>query len=423
MASKKNINDNKKTTKKRSLKRSTRKKTSVSKETHEEAVYFMGPASDEKLIDESQEAEDIQGEFFETEQVIASLPPGEKHQHRDHNINSFNAGRFFIGVTLIFVGAVFLGQNIGLFNIVRFDLTQLWPLILVFLGFSMFSFGPKGKIVGMAIFFVIAISAAGFIFSGDTFFGVEPSGNVVTEVRTIEPFTKIELKGRGIVYLEQGDFPRINVESDEKLLPYITTKVERDSLMIDFSNSFASFFLGKDVPVHFFITVPDIKSVHIFGSGKLFSKPITVESIELAINGRGEMSIPIKAGEITARINGRGVYNLTGTTTRQIIFINGSGAYHGLELVSNEAGARVNGSGEIEINVSNELDVEIAGSGTVLYLGNPFVSNSSVLGRGVIRSLESNNENQTRELEIEYDKEKIEKLRKIDEVEELQLEG
>jgi len=424
MSPKKETPDDKKSARKKVTKRSTRKKESAF-HNDDEAIYFMGPASNEiEANKESKEEEYALSGSHQTKQLLPDRTQHSNHHHRKYSDSSFAAGRFLLGIVLMFVGLVFLGQNMGWFDIVNFDLTQLWPLILVFLGFAMFSGGSKVANIAVVTVLVAGLLVVGVVFGKSTFIDVELSGEVLTEERIVRQFTNIEFRGRGQIFLEQGESTRVSVRSDKKLLSRIITDITNDTLIIDFSDPFSGFFLDKEVPIDFFITVSDIESIRILGSGKLFSMPLTTDRIRLIIEGSGEMSIPINAKEIVARISGSGIHNITGTTTRQIILINGSGAYRGLDLVSREAGVRVNGSGEIEINVSKELDAEIEGSGNIYYLGDPFISNSNVSGSGRVHSLMGNAQKKTKERDDDVLGEEImEKLRKIDEVEELKIEA
>ena len=63
--------------------------------------------------------------------------------------------------------------------------------------------------------------------------GVEGSGNVVTEKRTIEaPFTKIDASTGVEVIVEQGTPTEVEVEVDDNLMEHIVTRVENGTLIV-----------------------------------------------------------------------------------------------------------------------------------------------------------------------------------------------
>ena len=61
-----------------------------------------------------------------------------------------------------------------------------------------------------------------------------------------------------------------------------------------------------------------------------------------------------------------------------------SGDYLGRELLSEEAKVRIGGSGSARLHASVKLDASIAGSGSVIYSGNPEVKQHT-LGSGTVR--------------------------------------
>lgn len=64
--------------------------------------------------------------------------------------------------------------------------------------------------------------------------------------------------------------------------------------------------------------------------------------------------------------------------------MHGSGDYEAIDLVSNSANASVNGSGDIEIQVSESLKARVNGSGDIVYYGNPSNVDSNENGSGDI---------------------------------------
>ena len=52
----------------------------------------------------------------------------------------------------------------------------------------------------------------------------------------------------------------------------------------------------------------------------------------------------------------------------------GPAPFDGTDLVTAEGGVSVSGSGNAKVNVSDRLDAEISGSGSIIYLGDPEIS-------------------------------------------------
>ncbi len=63
--------------------------------------------------------------------------------------------------------------------------------------------------------------------------GIDGSGNVVTEKRTIDaPFTKIDASSGVEVIVEQGAATEVEVEVDDNLMEHIVTRVENGTLIV-----------------------------------------------------------------------------------------------------------------------------------------------------------------------------------------------
>ena len=67
--------------------------------------------------------------------------------------------------------------------------------------------------------------------------------------------------------------------------------------------------------------------------------------------------------------------------------ISGSGKVLAAELETNRCDVRITGSGDVEINVKDELDANITGSGSVSYRGNPKKVNTHSAGSGKVRKI------------------------------------
>ncbi len=91
------------------------------------------------------------------------------------------------------------------------------------------------KIIIFCTKIIIAIVVALFATSCklDLDNGIDGSGNVITETRTInEPFSKISVNSGIEVIVEQANNINVEVEADDNIIKHITTKVENGTLVI-----------------------------------------------------------------------------------------------------------------------------------------------------------------------------------------------
>jgi len=135
------------------------------------------------------------------------------------------------------------------------------------------------------------------------------------------------------------------------------------------------------------ITIPfeSINAVKLAGSGSITSSElISATNLSIALAGSGHISLKAKADTIDAKISGSGDLELSGNTTKVETNLSGSGEIHAFGLYSAIAEANISGSGNCEINCSEQITARISGSGNIVYKGNPDVEDTKVSGSGRI---------------------------------------
>lgn len=207
---------------------------------------------------------------------------------------------------------------------------------------------------------------------------IRGSGVVASESRPVQEFDAILLSGFGEILLDLGERPSLRVEAEAELLPYLETVVEGRQLEIRTRRGFR---LQPTRPVRYHITMPDLDSVRISGSGDLQVVHVDVDRLDLSISGSGDIQIGrLLAERLGVDISGSGHVEVEGGEVgRQEIRITGSGECFTDGMASSEARVEITGSGEATVWARESLNVRITGSGDVGYYGSP---QTSVSGRG-----------------------------------------
>jgi hypothetical protein len=253
--------------------------------------------------------------------------------------------------------------------------------------------------------------------------GVRGSGRVTEQVREVSGFTGVELATFGDLTIEVGEKEELRIKAEDNLVEYFETYVEGDLLKIKSRPGMA---LIARRPVNFYLTVTELDTVIVTGSGDVTGPDLEADRIRVTIYGSGgvrlgdleadavdlrvvgsgnvdvagirarEQSVTITgsgdvelgqvhADSVAVRIPGSGELDVFGgETVEQAVTISGSGDYHAGEMESARAGVRIHGSGSATVRVRDHLDVRIAGSGDVRYRGSPTVE-QSVAGSGDVR--------------------------------------
>ncbi len=185
----------------------------------------------------------------------------------------------------------------------------------------------------------------------------EPSGktnestNVTEESRNVSGFEEAELRGVGNLSIEQTGTESLSVKAEEDVLPKLTTKVVNNRLIIGPKPNTT---IHTTEPINYKLTVKDLSALKVLGSANVEAEGISTDRLIVTISGAGDVKIGGKADE-------------------QEINILGSGDYQAEDLESKEVKIDVMGSGSAIVNVSEKLNAEISGIGSVEYIGDPTV--------------------------------------------------
>jgi carbon monoxide dehydrogenase subunit G len=185
---------------------------------------------------------------------------------------------------------------------------------------------------------------------------------MTSESRNVSGFSEVELQGVGNLSIQQTGSESLTVEAEEDVIPKLRTEVENNRLIIG-PESNTSIHTIK--PINYKLTVKDLDALKLSGSGNIEAEDIETDKLAVTINGTGDVK-------------------MAGRADSQDIDISGSGNYQAGNLESKEVKIAVGGSGSAIVNVSDELDAKVSGSGSVEYVGDPTV-NQDVSGAGRVR--------------------------------------
>lgn len=201
------------------------------------------------------------------------------------------------------------------------------------------------------------------------------TGNGVraTESRTVSLFDKVKSDGSFKVYITNGEVRNVVVSADENLLQYIETYVSGETLHIDIEELHS---VKAVVPMEVFITTPELDGIAQSGSGSVIADYYEADHFDLILSGSGRIDAEFEANSGDVRISGSGRIELSGAAHHVDMAISGSGNIEGEDFFVTNCETYTSGSGDMWINVENELESHISGSGNVYYYGNPSVSRS-----------------------------------------------
>lgn len=209
------------------------------------------------------------------------------------------------------------------------------------------------------------------------------SGTVTTESRDVQGFDRVQFEGFGTFLINQGERESLEIEAEDNIVPQIRTKVEDQTLKIDFrTNS-----MNPTKPIIFRLTVKDLKALDFSGAANVQASNLNAQQLELTSSGAETVNIDgLRSDELKTMVSGAGKVNVAGNVTVQEIRLTGAGEYRAGDLQSKSADVDVTGAGKATVRVSDELNVNISGAGSVDYYGNPRVT-QNITGVGTVTKL------------------------------------
>ncbi len=213
---------------------------------------------------------------------------------------------------------------------------------------------------------------------------VRGNGTMITQTRNVGDYDKIAVGGSFNVKLVAGKEGKLTITIDENLLDYLITEVDKGKLKIKWKKG-----VNISTRKNILVTVPfeDIEAVILSGSGDVYTTDkIKAKDFKAVLSGSGNLKLSVTAQQIASTISGSGDIDLEGNTGDLSCIISGSGNINAYELQSNNADAKISGSGNIKVFVDDYLKARIAGSGNIRYKGNPKRQDTKVSGSGSVSS-------------------------------------
>lgn len=210
----------------------------------------------------------------------------------------------------------------------------------------------------------------------------EARGNYEKTTLDIDDFDELALSLSATVYIRQGSSQSVEIEAKESVIDNMRKEVRGDRWSIGFERNMRN---TGDITI--WVTVPELEEISVSGSGKIIGKNSLTASdeLKLAISGSGSMQLDVATEKLSCVVTGSGNMSLSGRADKQRINISGSGDVRSYDLETKECVVRITGSGNSRVNVSDNLEANISGSGEVDYKGDPRIK-SRIVGSGDVRS-------------------------------------
>jgi hypothetical protein len=206
----------------------------------------------------------------------------------------------------------------------------------------------------------IILIAAVTVVAGCSRPGIKGDGVIKTEDRSISDFSKVVVTGGYQIKWSSGK-ARLNISTDQNLLPLVKTVVSGNTLKIDSKEDLAP---TKSITI--ILSSASLADVQLTGGNSFKANQLSGHDLKLKSTGASNISVDGSVANLEANLTGASKLNAKSLQTQTAT----------LSLL---------GASYADVTVTNTLKVSITGAGSVTYSGNPESVENNITGAGSIR--------------------------------------
>jgi len=198
-----------------------------------------------------------------------------------------------------------------------------------------------------------------------------PSGKVVTEDRKVAAFDRIHLDGLGqLIFDASVPAGVVRVKADQAVLGQIRTSVEGTTLTLNEEG-----FSGPGSwQLEYRTAAPaNLREVTLNGLGSVTALEALpkVDTLELNLNGLGQIDLGVAARQVTLHQKGSGELAVHGSAETVQVIAEGMGRVGAEGLKARTADVDSRGMGEVNVFADQAVKVRASGMGAVHFSGHP----------------------------------------------------
>lgn len=217
---------------------------------------------------------------------------------------------------------------------------------------------------------------------------------VTKKTLELPEFKSIYVNSNYTVYLKQTNKQEVVIEALTEIYSLTDIRVENGILMInverkpDATNKsiwakIDDIKLNPTMKVT--VSMKNISELQVNGGGRIIAEnSLAANYLAVSVSGSGSMDVDLKGDIIKAEVSGSGKLNLRGYATNIDGIVSGSGSLTAFNCPSETAKIKVSGSGSAELNVSNNIDALMVGSGSIKHKGNTKTVQKKIYGTGTV---------------------------------------
>jgi len=211
---------------------------------------------------------------------------------------------------------------------------------------------------------------------------IRGEGPMVARTFDVAEFDALDISGFCMLIFRQADEVSVELYMQENLFEHHEVVV-RNGVLSFGAVSGTSIEYGSHTP-RLYVFAPQLTSVDI--SGTVTTEDwdvIDSQSFALNISGVATVDIELEVGSLGLDLSGVANLRLTGRAVTVNVDATGVGDVKAFGLMAQNAVINSSGVGNIDMAVTDTLDVRVSGIGSVRYMGDPIVT-PNVSGMGTL---------------------------------------
>jgi hypothetical protein len=218
---------------------------------------------------------------------------------------------------------------------------------------------------------------------------VRGSGNLVTDVRHVGSFSKVDAgQALEIVYTAASS-PKCELSGDDNVLALITTEVKDDTLIIRSDQSFST-----ARPVRVTIASERLSAANIHGAATFDATGVNAESFLVGASGASKVTLngsvrglemhlsgastltaqSLSGDQVRGELSGASDAHLSGNAEQVDLKLSGASRGDLAKLTATDVRIDARGASQAAVAADGSLSVSASGASSVHYKGNPKVS-------------------------------------------------
>lgn len=197
---------------------------------------------------------------------------------------------------------------------------------------------------------------------------VEDSGIRAHRASTVGVFDQIKVSGKIKLVLTQDSTYQVKVEADSNIIDAVKVVVSGTELRIELADEK---YCGTD-SILVFANIGELKNLALNGNVLLQTEGVLhVNDLNILTKGANALNLNLNAAKLSTKTEGVTQLNLKGQAGVQDLKSKGTLKMEAFDFVVGIYNLNIDGIGNANINVLNELKVNTNGTSSIHYKGNP----------------------------------------------------